>query len=62
VPLTAQQRFTALQSGEVDLLSNNTTATLQRDTALGSISHRSCSMTGQGFMVAKKLGVKGAKE
>src|SRR3954470_18043196 len=35
VPLTAQQRFTALQSGEVDLLSNNTTWTLQRDTELG---------------------------
>ena len=35
VPLTAQQRFTALQSGEVDLLSNNTTDTLQRDTELG---------------------------
>src|SRR5271156_6707778 len=34
-PLTAQQRFTALQSGEVDILSNNTTATLTRDTALG---------------------------
>jgi len=34
VPLTAQQRFTALQSGEVDLLSNNTTWTLQRDTEL----------------------------
>jgi general L-amino acid transport system substrate-binding protein len=35
VPLTAQQRFTALQSGEVDILSNNTTWTLQRDTQLG---------------------------
>jgi general L-amino acid transport system substrate-binding protein len=35
VPLTAQQRFTALQSGEVDVLSNNTTWTLTRDTALG---------------------------
>ncbi|TMK08110.1 MAG: transporter substrate-binding domain-containing protein, partial [Alphaproteobacteria bacterium] len=32
VPLTAQQRFTALQSGEVDILSNNTTWTLLRDT------------------------------
>src|SRR5262245_25873696 len=35
VPTTAQQRFTALQSGEVDILSRNTTWTLQRDTALG---------------------------
>jgi general L-amino acid transport system substrate-binding protein len=35
VPLTAQQRFTALQSGEVDVLSRNTTWTLTRDTSLG---------------------------
>src|SRR3954463_10098010 len=35
VPLTAQQRFTALQSGEVDVLSRNTTYTLQRDAELG---------------------------
>ena len=35
VPLTAQQRFTAIQSGEVDILSRNTTWTLTRDTALG---------------------------
>src|SRR2546426_12260893 len=34
-PLTAQQRFTALQSGEVDLLARNTTWTLSRDTSLG---------------------------
>src|SRR6266404_2868968 len=62
VPLTAQQRFTALQSGEVDLLSNNTTATLQRDTALGLNFAPVVFYDGQGFMVAKKLGVKGAKE
>ncbi|WP_428616425.1 transporter substrate-binding domain-containing protein, partial [Pseudoalteromonas sp.] len=35
VPLTAKERFTALQSGEIDVLSRNTTWTLQRDTALG---------------------------
>src|SRR5882672_170705 len=35
VPLSGQQRFTALQAGEVDLLSNNSTWTLTRDTALG---------------------------
>ncbi|MGZ3340836.1 MAG: transporter substrate-binding domain-containing protein, partial [Reyranella sp.] len=35
VPTTAQQRFTALQSGEVDILARNTTVTLTRDTALG---------------------------
>src|SRR6266850_2175730 len=62
VPLTAQQRFTALQSGEVDLLSNNTTDTLQRDTALGLNFAPIVFYDGQGFMVAKKLGVKGSKE
>src|SRR5947209_3324957 len=62
VPLTAQQRFTALQSGEVDLLSNNTTDTLQRDTQLGLNFAPVVFYDGQGFMVAKKLGVKGAKE
>ena len=62
VPLTAVQRFTALQSGEVDVLSNNTTDTLQRDTALGLNFAPVVFYDGQGFMVAKKLGVKGAKE
>src|SRR5215813_6585478 len=62
VPLTAQQRFTALQSGEVDILSNNTTDTLQRDTALGLNFAPVVFYDGQGFMVPKKLGVKGAKE
>jgi general L-amino acid transport system substrate-binding protein len=62
VPLTAQQRFTALQSGEVDLLVNNTTDTLQRDTELGLNFAPVVFYDGQGFMVAKKLGVKGAKE
>src|SRR4029077_13895038 len=62
VPLTAQQRFTALQSGEVDILSNNTTDTLQRDTALGLNFAPVVFYDGQGFMVSKKLGVKSAKE
>src|SRR6201997_2595131 len=62
VPLTAQQRFTALQSGEVDILSNNTTDTLQRDTALGLNFAPVVFYDGQGFMVAKKAGVKSAKE
>jgi general L-amino acid transport system substrate-binding protein len=62
VPLTAQQRFTALQSGEVDLLSRNTTWTLQRDTELGLNFTAVVYYDGQGFMVAKKLGVKSAKE
>jgi general L-amino acid transport system substrate-binding protein len=62
VPLTAQQRFTALQSGEVDILSNNTTVTLQRDTALGLDFTAVTYYDGQGFMVNKKLNVKSAKE
>ena len=62
VPLTAQQRFTALQSGEVDLLSNNTTDTLQRDTELGLNFAPVVFYDGQGFLVPKKLGVKSAKE
>ncbi|CAN5648075.1 amino acid ABC transporter substrate-binding protein [soil metagenome] len=62
VPLTSQQRFTALQSSEVDLLSNNTTITLQRDTALGLDFTAITYYDGQGFMVPKKLGLKSAKE
>src|SRR5262245_29069977 len=62
VPLTAQQRFTALQSGEVDVLARNTTVTLTRDTALGLDFTAVNYYDGQGFMVSKKLGVKSAKE
>ena len=62
VPLSSQQRFTALQSGEVDVLSDNTTWTLQRDTALGLDFTGVTFYDGQGFMVNKKLGVKSAKE
>ncbi|MCA0301264.1 MAG: amino acid ABC transporter substrate-binding protein [Proteobacteria bacterium] len=62
VPLTSQQRFTALQSGEVDMLSNNTTLTLTRDTALGFDFGAVTYYDGQGFLVPKKLGVKSAKE
>lgn len=62
VPLTTQQRFTALQSGEVDILSNNTTWTLTRDTDLGLNFAPVVFYDGQGFMVAKKLNVKSAKE
>jgi len=62
VPLTAQQRFTALQSGEVDILSNNTTWTLQRDTDLGLNFGPVVFYDGQGFLVPKKLGVKSAKD
>jgi general L-amino acid transport system substrate-binding protein len=62
VPTTAQQRFTALQSGEVDILARNTTVTLTRDTALGLDFTAVNYYDGQGFMVSKKLGVKSAKE
>ena len=62
VPVSGQQRFTALQSGEVDMLSNNTTITLTRDTALGLDFGAVTYYDGQGFLVNKKLGVKSAKE
>ncbi|WP_310564520.1 amino acid ABC transporter substrate-binding protein [Hydrogenophaga sp.] len=53
VPLTAQQRFTALQSGEVDVLSRNTTNTLSRDASLGLNFVGVNYYDGQGFMVNK---------
>ncbi|HTP61575.1 MAG TPA: amino acid ABC transporter substrate-binding protein [Burkholderiales bacterium] len=61
-PLTAQQRFTALQSGEVDLLSRNTTWTITRDVSLGLNFVGVNYYDGQGFMVPKKLKVKSAKQ
>jgi len=62
VPLTSQQRFTALQSGEIDVLTRNTTVTQQRDTALG-IMHAGVNFyDGQGFIVNKSLGVTSAKD
>lgn len=62
VPLNAQQRFTALQSGEVDVLTRNTSVTLQRDTALGVISAGVNFYDGQGFLVTKSIGVSSASE
>src|SRR5215208_4434266 len=62
VPLTSQQRFTAVQSGEVDMVMGNATYTLTRDTALGLDFTAVTYYDGQGFLVNKKLGVKGAKE
>jgi general L-amino acid transport system substrate-binding protein len=62
VPLSSQQRFTAIQSGEVDILSRTTTWTLQRDTQLGLNFAPVVFYDGQGFMVPKKLGLKSAKE
>ena len=61
-PLTAQQRFTALQSGEVDLLARNTTWTITRDTSLGLNFVGVNFYDGQGFMVPRKLNVKSAKQ
>lgn len=61
-PLTAQQRFTALQSGEVDVLSRNTTWTITRDTSLGLNFVGVNYYDGQGFMVPKKLNVTSAKQ
>ncbi|MBL8347566.1 MAG: amino acid ABC transporter substrate-binding protein [Rubrivivax sp.] len=61
-PLTAQQRFTALQSGEIDVLSRNTTWTLTRDVSLGMHFVGVTFYDGQGFMVPKKLNVKSAKQ
>ena len=60
--LTAQQRFTALQSGEIDVLARNTTGTLTRDVSLGLHFVGVNFYDGQGFMVPKKLNVKSAKE
>jgi len=61
-PLTAQQRFTALQSGEVDILARNTTWTITRDTSLGLNFVGVNYYDGQGFMVHRKLNVKSAKQ
>jgi general L-amino acid transport system substrate-binding protein len=62
VPLSAKDRFTALQSGEVDLLSRTTTWTLSRDTSLGANFTGVTYYDGQGFMVKKSLKVNSALE
>ncbi len=61
-PLTAKERFTALQSGEIDMLSRNTTWTHTRDTSLGLNFAGTIYYDGAGFMVKKDLGVKSATE
>ncbi|PAV47826.1 amino acid ABC transporter substrate-binding protein [Pseudomonas sp. HAR-UPW-AIA-41] len=61
-PLTAKERFTALQSGEVDILSRNTTWTSSRDAAMGLNFTGVTYYDGQGFLVNKKLGVASARE
>ena len=61
-PLSAKERFTALQSGEVDVLARNSTWTASRDSSLGLAFVGTNFYDGQGFMVKKALGVKSAKE
>lgn len=58
VPLTLQQRFAALQSGEVDLLSRDSVVNLTRDSSLGVISVVANFYTGAGFIVRKDSGIK----
>ncbi len=62
VALDAKNRFTALQSGEVDVLSRNTTWTSSRESTLGLVFGPVTYYDGQGFMVRKKLGVTSAKD
>ena len=62
VPLTAANRFTALQSGEIDVLARNTTWTMSRDTSLGIDFAAVNYYDGQGFMVRKVLKVSSALE
>ena len=61
-PLTAKERFTALASGEIDILSRNTTHTLTRDASLGLNFTYYNYIDGQGFLVKKDLGVKSVNE
>lgn len=62
VPLTAKERLTALQSGEIDILSRNTTWTHSRDTTMGVSFTGTTYYDGQGFLVRKALGVTSAKQ
>lgn len=62
VPTTGETRFTALQSGEVDLLVRNSTWTFSRDSELALDFVAVNYYDGQGFMVKKDLGVSSAKE
>src|ERR1700710_893904 len=62
VPLTAKDRFTALQSGDVDILARNTTWTSSRDTSLGLNFAAINYFDGQGFIIRKNLKVNSALE
>jgi len=61
-PLNAQQRFTSLQSGQIDILSRNTTWTLTRDASQGMHVAAVTYYDGQGFLVPKKLKITSAKQ
>ncbi len=61
-PLNAKERFTALQSGEIDLLSRNTTWTSSRDSALGLHFAGVNYYDGQGFMVPRTAAIASALE
>lgn len=62
IPLTAKDRYTALQSGEIDLLARNSTWTIAREAGLGLLFAAPNYYDGQGFMVRKKLNVASALE
>lgn len=62
VPTNTQNRFTTLQSGEVDILSRNTTWTSSRDSTLGAVFAGTIFYDGQGFMVKKSSNVKSATQ
>ncbi|WP_445399863.1 amino acid ABC transporter substrate-binding protein [Zobellella sp. An-6] len=62
IPLNAKERLTALQSGEIDVLSRNTTWTSSRDTDLGVNFTGINYFDGQGFLIKKDLGVASAKD
>ena len=62
MPPASPQRFTALQSGEVDMLARNTTWTMTRDASQGSVFVAVSYYDGQGFIVPKDINVKSAKE
>lgn len=62
IPLSAKERFTALQSGEIDVLSRNTTLTMSRDTRLGLNFGPIVYYDGQGFLINKEHNISSAKE
>lgn len=62
IPLPAKERFVALQSGAIDMLSSHTTWTFTRDSALGVNFTGITYYDGQGFLVAKKLGASSVRE